>query len=307
MDSLVIIGSGAAGLTAALYGARANFSPLVLEGPQSGGTLMAVPRIENYPGFPEGIAGFELVDAMRRQAEQAGARFLPQTVAALHLRTPGGAWLNLGDGTKIEAHAAIIATGIASRPLGLPNEAALTGRGVSYCATCDAPLYRGRHVAIVGEGGTALREAFELARVVGQVTFLCPNDSLRAGTAMLERAAEFSNLTIRTNCRVTKLLMDVDGRFAGLHVQDASSSESSVLDAAAVFVSLGTAPATHFLPQTYVRDKDGYLIPQHLPAGIFAAGDIVNPQYRQVASAVGTACEAALSAIRYLEALSHES
>ena len=296
MEAFVVLGSGVAGLTAALYAGRAKFRPLVLEGPSPGGTVVGLPKIENYPGFPEGVEGFELLDGMRRQAEAAGARFEGRTATGIEPLPEGGARLRLDGGGTLDARAVVVATGIAPRMLGLDGELALRGRGVSYCATCDAPLCKGKKVLVAGNGGAALRDALALARVAESVTVLCPADRFAAAPSLLERAEGTANVALRTGARIAALVRDAEGRFAGVALEGGGE-----LAAAAVFVAMGVAPATDAFRGTLATDAAGFLLPDALPKGIFAAGDVRSPKHRQIAAAVGTGCAAAMDAIRYLE------
>jgi thioredoxin reductase (NADPH) len=296
MEAFVVLGSGVAGLTAALYAGRAKFHPLVLEGPAPGGTVLGLPKIENYPGFPDGVEGFALLDGMRRQAEAAGARFEGRTATGIEPLAEGGARLRLDDGATLESRTVVVATGIAPRPLGVEGELALRGRGVSYCATCDAPLYKGKRVLVAGNGGAALRDALVLARVAESVEVLSPEERFAAAPSLLARAEGTENVRLRTGARVAALVRDGEGRFAGVELEGGER-----LAAAAVFVAMGVAPATEAFRGTLATDAAGFLLPEVLPKGIFAAGDVCSPKHRQIAAAVGTGCAAAMDAIRYLE------
>ncbi|MBQ7251533.1 MAG: FAD-dependent oxidoreductase, partial [Kiritimatiellae bacterium] len=281
MEDFAILGSGPAGLAAAQFIARAGHSPLVLEGPSPGGQIVSLPRLENVPGFPDGIEGFELADRYRRGAELAGARFSPATVLSLSPRAPAGADLSLSDGTTLSAARVVVATGIRPRPAGLPNEEALVGRGVSYCVPCDGPLYRGQDVLLLGDGPSALGAASQLSRLVRRVTFLCLAPALPE--AALERAAKLGNVSILLDAKPEAFETGADGTMTGVRLAD-----GTVLPSPALFVSRGATPATAFAP-ALPRDARGYLADAAaLPPGVFAAGDVATPALHQVAVAAAS-------------------
>lgn len=291
MEDFAILGSGPAGLAAAQFIARAGHAPLVLEGPVPGGQIVSLPRLDNVPGFPDGIEGWDLADRYRRGAETAGARFSPATVLSLAPRSPSGAVLSLSDGTSLEAARVVVATGIRPRPAGLPGEEALVGRGVSYCVPCDAPLYRGRDVLLLGDGPSALGAAAQLSRVVRRVTFLCLAPSLP--DAARERADKLGNVTILLDAKPEAFETGGDGSLSGVRLEG-----GAVLPAPALFVSRGATPATSFAPGL-PRDARGYLADvAALPPGVFAAGDVATPFLHQVAVAAASGILAARSALR---------
>jgi len=291
MEAFVILGSGPAGLASAQFVARAGFRPLVLEGPTPGGQIVSLPRLENVPGFPEGIAGYELADRYRRGAEIAGARFSPLSVRALVPRAPSGATLSLSDGSSLEAEKVVVATGIRPKPAGLPGEEELVGRGVSYCVPCDGPLYRGSDVLLLGDGPAALGAASQLARLVRKVTFLCLADTLPESARA--RAESIPNLALVLGARPVALETAEDGSLAGVRLAD-----GRVLSAPGLFVSRGATPASGFAPGL-PRDARGYFADADaLPPGIFAAGDVAVPHLHQVAVAVGSGVLAARAALR---------
>lgn len=303
MKTLVVIGSGPAGLTAALYAARAGLAPLVLEGPAPGGPLVNTPRIENIPGFPDGIGGFEFIDNLRRQAERFGAAYRGATVTAFAPRDGGGALLTLDDGEVLEAAAAVIATGAAHRPLGVPGEAELAGHGVSYCATCDGAFFRNKPVAVVGGGDTACEEALFLARMASSVTLVHRRDALRASKIQADRVLADPKIAVRWN-RTVAALDAADGRLAALRLRDTASGAEETLPAAGLFVAIGLVPTSAPFSSVLATDAQGYLeadgVFSSLP-GVFIAGDVADPVYRQAVSAAGSGCRAGMEAIRYLE------
>jgi thioredoxin reductase (NADPH) len=292
MEDFVILGSGPAGLAAAQFIARAGHAPLVLEGPVPGGQIVSLPRLENVPGFPDGIEGWDLADRYRRGAELAGARFSPATVLSLSPHAPSGAVLSLSDGTTLEASRVIIATGIRPRPAGLPGEDALVGRGVSYCVPCDGPLYRNDEVLLLGDGSAALGAVSQLARIVRRVTFLCLAPSLPE--AALERAKKLVNVSILLDAKPEAFATAPDGSLSGVRLADGTVHASPAL-----FVSRGATPASGFLPDG-TRDARGYLADAAaLPPGVFAAGDVATPFLHQVAVAAASGILAARAALRF--------
>ena len=305
MKTLIVIGSGPAGLTAALYAARAGLSPLVLEGPSPGGPLVNSPLVENIPGFPDGISGFDFIDRLHRQAERFGATYRNSVVTAFALRPSGGAALTLDDGSTLEADAAIIATGAAHRPLGVPGETELAGHGVSYCATCDGAFFRDKPVAVVGGGDTACAEALFLARMASSVTLVHRRDALRASKIMADRVLADPKITVRWN-RAVEGLEATDGRLSALRLKDTAGGGTETLPAAGLFVAIGLVPASAPFSSAIPADAQGYLRADGVLSshpGVFIAGDVADPLYRQAASAAGSGCRAALEAIRHLEGL----
>ena len=303
MKSLVVIGSGPAGLTAALYAARAGLAPLVLEGPAPGGPLVNTPLIENIPGFPEGIGGFDFIDRLHRQAERFGATFRGATVTAFASRPGGGAVLTLDDGAMLEADAAVIATGAAHRPLGIPGEAELAGHGVSYCATCDGAFFRNKPVAVVGGGDTACEEALFLARMASSVALIHRRDALRAPKIQADRVLANPKIAVHWN-RTVEALESTDGRLSALVLKDTATGATETLPVAGLFVAIGLVPSSAPFSTALPTDAQGYLdadgVFSSLP-GVFIAGDVADPVYRQAVSAAGSGCRAGMEAIRYLE------
>jgi thioredoxin reductase (NADPH) len=308
-ENVIIIGSGPAGLTAALYAARANLSPLCIEGYQPGGQLMITSEVENFPGFPHGIMGPELMMQMREQAERFGTRFVTADASRVDLTQPiKQVWLDEG-GTEVNyaAHTVIISTGARAKLLGLPNESRLMGRGVSACATCDGFFFRGQEIAVVGGGDSAMEEANFLTRFASKVYLIHRRDTFRASNIMIERTKNNPKIEFVLN----QVLDDVLGADAvtGVRLKNTLNGELSELAVTGVFIAIGHAPNTDLFAGQLPRNETGYLITQRsahqmtatqLP-GVFACGDVQDDRYRQAISAAGTGCMAALDAQHYLE------
>jgi len=307
MKNLVILGSGPAGLTAAIYAARAGLNPLVLDGPNPGGPLVTTPSIENFPGFPDGIAGFDLMEIMRKQAGNFGTRFQSTTLKKLTPTAGGGATLLLDDESSIQADVVIIATGADHRLLGIPGEAELSGHGISYCATCDGAFYRDQHIAVVGGGDTAMEEALFLTRFASKVTIIHRRDALRASKIMGQRALDHEKIEMRWNSVVVGLIDPAKGKLTALRLRDTVTEEENTLEVGALFVAIGLVPATAPFAEVLDLDENGYLVTDgictKLP-GIFVAGDVADSRYRQAVTAAGTGCRTAIEAMHYLDSLS---
>ncbi|MEV0807656.1 thioredoxin-disulfide reductase [Micromonospora sp. NPDC050200] len=303
---LIIIGSGPAGYTAALYAARANLAPLVIEGSQSGGALMTTTDVENFPGFPDGITGPELMDNLRKQADRFGAQFITDDVTRVDL-TGGVKTVWVGEQAH-QARAVILATGSAWRPLGVPGEQELLGHGVSSCATCDGFFFRDQDIAVVGGGDTAMEEATFLTRFARSVTIIHRRDTFRASRIMSERALSNDKIQVAWNSVVEEILGH-DGAVAGARLRDVHTGQTRVLNVTGVFVAIGHDPRSELFRGQVTLDAGGYVTVDspgtrtNLP-GVFAAGDLVDRTYRQAITAAGTGCAAALDAERYLAALS---
>jgi thioredoxin reductase (NADPH) len=303
--NLIIVGSGPAGYTAAVYAARANLKPLIIEGVQSGGALMTTTDVENFPGFPDGILGPELMDNIRKQAERFGAELLTDDATAMDLRGDVKT-VSVGE-TAYRARAVILATGSAWRPLGVPGEQEFLGRGVSSCATCDGFFFREQHIAVVGGGDTAMEEATFLTRFGESVTIIHRRDEFRASKIMADRALANPKIKVRWNTVVDEILGS-DGSVTGVQVRDVNTGEKSVLEVAGVFIAIGYDPRTELFADQVTLDENGYVVVEvpttrtNLP-GVFAAGDVVDHLYRQAVTAAGSGCAAALDAERYLAAL----
>jgi thioredoxin reductase (NADPH) len=300
---VVIVGSGPAGYTAALYTARAGLSPLVVEGAQFGGALMTTTDVENYPGFPDGIMGPDLMDALRKQAERFGATFLTDDASGVNL--DGEPKTVTVGGEEYAARTVILATGSRYRYLGLPNEARLLGHGVSACATCDGFFFRDQHIAVVGGGDSAMEEATFLTRFAASVTVVHRRDGLRASRIMADRAFANPKISFRWNTVVTDVLGEES--VSGLQVRDVISGAQDMLPVTGVFVAIGHDPASELFRDQVRCDPAGYVLVEHpstrtsIP-GVFACGDVVDHTYRQAVTAAGTGCAAALDAERYLAA-----
>jgi thioredoxin reductase (NADPH) len=302
LENVVIIGTGPAGLTAAVYTARANLNPLVIEGFQPGGQLTTTTDIENYPGFPEGISGAELMELTRKQAERFGTRFKSGEVVSSCLTCRPHS-ITLSDGEKIEAKTIIIATGASAQYLGIESEQKLIGRGVSGCATCDGAFYRDVPVAVVGGGDTAMEEALFLTRFASKVTVIHRRDQFRASKIMVDRLLAHPKIEVLWNSVVEEVLDVAKKEVTGLKIRNVKTGAISDLAVSGLFVAIGHKPNTKpFVGQLDV-DHAGYLIAKNTRTnidGVFAAGDVADAVYRQAVSAAGTGCMAALEAERYL-------
>jgi thioredoxin reductase (NADPH) len=304
--NVIIIGSGPAGYTAAIYAARAGLTPLVFEGSvTAGGALMNTTDVENYPGFPEGVMGPDLMDHLRKQAERFGAELVTDDVTAVDL---SGEVKTVTDGAGGEHRAltVIIATGSGYRELGLPNEKRLSGHGVSWCATCDGFFFRDQDIAVVGGGDTALEEATFLTRFARSVTVIHRRDALRASKIMQERAFAHDKIRFLWDTEVVDVLGEA--KLAGLRVRNLRTGEESQLDVTGLFVAIGHDPRSELFIGQVRRDDQGYVLVDSPSthtnlAGVFACGDVVDHSYRQAVTAAGTGCAAALDAERYLSSL----
>jgi thioredoxin reductase (NADPH) len=301
---VIIIGSGPAGYTAALYAARAQLRPLVFEGAvTAGGALMNTTDVENFPGFPDGVLGPDLMDAMRKQAERFGAELVAEDVTEVDLAADPKRVIVEGD--VYLARTVIIATGSRYRELGVPGEKRLGGHGVSWCATCDGFFFRDTDIAVIGGGDSALEEALFLTRFARSVTLVHRRDALRASKIMQERAFANPKISIRWNSVVTEVLGE--NKVSGLRLRDTVTGEESTLPASGVFVAIGHDPRSDLFAGQLTADPDGYLLVEQpttrtaIP-GVFACGDVVDRSYRQAVTAAGTGCAAALDAERYLAA-----
>jgi thioredoxin reductase (NADPH) len=304
--NVIIIGSGPAGYTAALYTARASLKPLVFEGAvTAGGALMNTTEVENFPGFRDGIMGPELMDNMRAQAEKFGAELVPDDVVAVDL-TGDVKTVTDSEGTVHRARAVIVTTGSQHRKLGLPREDVLSGRGVSWCATCDGFFFRDQDIAVVGGGDTALEEATFLSRFARSVTVVHRRDSLRASKAMQERAFADPKITFAWDSAVEEI--HGDPKLTGVTLRDTTTGEKRELAVTGLFIAIGHDPRTDLFTGQLDLDAEGYLKVQapstrtNIP-GVFGAGDVVDHTYRQAITAAGTGCSAALDAERYLASL----
>jgi len=302
---IIIVGSGPAGLTAALYTARADLEPLVLEGLQPGGQLTTTMEVENYPGFPDGVDGTELVQLMRAQAERFGAEFLFADVASADFgQRP--LRLALSDGKVLEGLAVVIATGASVRYLGIESERKLIGRGVSGCATCDGAFYRGQEVAVVGGGDTAMEDALFLSRLCAKVTVIHRRDALRASRIMGERAMANEKIHLLWDSVVDKVLGVEANEVTGLRVKNVKTGAFGELAVSGVFMAIGHDPNTTPFRGQVEMDEAGFIVTKNACTnvpGVFAAGDVQDHLYKQAVTAAGSGCTAALEAERYLESL----
>jgi thioredoxin reductase (NADPH) len=305
---LIVIGGGPAGYTAALYAARANLSPLVIEGIQWGGQLMITSDVENYPGYPDGVLGPVMMQEFRAQAERFGAEFLTDEVTRVDFsERPFRVYV--GD-EEHRAWAVIVATGANARQLGLETELALQGRGVSYCAVCDAAFFRDKKVVVVGGGDSAMEEANFLAKFASKVTVVHRREEFRASPIMVDRAQQNEKIEWALNAMVDRVLGEEVGKVTGVVLRDVHTGETRELEADGLFVAVGHDPNTKLFLDWLDHDNGGYLVT--MPGstktnieGVFAAGDVQDHVYRQAVTAAGSGCMAALDAERFLAAEHH--
>lgn len=302
---VIIVGSGPAGYTATIYAARAQLKPLVFEGAvTSGGALMNTTEVENFPGFPEGIMGPSLMENMRKQAERFDAELITDDIVSMDLTSDIKTVVD-GSGRSYEAHSVILAMGSSYRQLGLPNETALSGHGVSWCATCDGFFFRDQDIAVVGGGDSAIEEATFLTRFARSVTLIHRRDELRASKIMADRAHNDPKIKFAWNSEVAELLGDK--KLEGITLRDTSSGELRQLDVTGLFVAIGHDPRSELIKGVVELDEQGYVLTQAGStttnvSGVFACGDLVDHTYRQAITAAGSGCSAALDAERFLAA-----
>jgi thioredoxin reductase (NADPH) len=307
MEKVVILGSGPAGLTAALYTSRANLQPVLLEGIEPGGQLTTTTEVENFPGFPAGILGPELIQQMRKQAERFGTRYLQREVVAAELGTAPFK-LKLDDDSVLETRTLIVATGASAKYIGLESERKLVGHGVTSCATCDGAFYRNMPVAVVGGGDTAMEEALFLTRFASKISVIHRRDQFRASKIMVDRVLAHPKIEVIWNSVVEEVLDVSKKEVTGLRLRDVKTNAVRELAVQGLFVAIGHQPNTRFLNGQITTDERGYIVASNTRtniAGVFAAGDVQDGAYRQAITAAGSGCMAALEAERYLESLGH--
>jgi thioredoxin reductase (NADPH) len=307
---LIIIGGGPAGYTAALYAARANLQPLVIEGFNWGGQLMITSDVENYPGYAQGVLGPAMMADFRAQAERFGAEFLTDDVTRVDF-SERPFRIYVGD-DEYRAEAVIVATGASARQLGIPTEQTLQGRGVSYCATCDGAFFRDKVVVVVGGGDSAMEEATFLTRFASKVVIVHRREEFRASPIMVDRARANERVEFVLNAVVEEVLGGEGGHVTGVRLRDTTTGEERVLEADGIFVAIGHDPTTALFLDWLDHDEQGYLVTDPRStrtniAGVFAAGDVQDHVYRQAVTAAGSGTMAALDAQRFLEEEQHRS
>ena len=308
-EKVVIIGSGPAGLTAALYAARASLSPLLVEGLEAGGQLMYTTAVENFPGFPEGIQGPELMAAMRQQAERFGTRFLQGDVSQVELQKRPFT-LHFADGRRVSTETLIIATGASARWLDIGSDRKLSGHGVSTCATCDGYFFRGKPIAVVGGGDSAMEEAIYLTRHASKVTVIHRRDSLRASKIMQDKAFANPKIAFLWDSEIAEVNDVARGEVTGITVRNLKTGALSDVALEGVFIAIGHTPNTKLFTGQIELDENGYVRTHsgsrtNIP-GVFAAGDVQDHHYRQAITAAGSGCMAAMDAERFLDGLPDE-
>lgn len=307
MEKLIIIGSGAAGLTAAIYASRANMHPIVLDGKLPGGLLTQTSEVENFPGFPDGVNGYELMNQMRIQAEKFGAKLVSATVSSVELSDGGTQKITLDDGAVLEALSVIISTGATPRWLGVKGEQEFMNRGVSACATCDGPFYRNLPVVVAGGGDSAMEEALFLTHFASEVHVIHRRDSLRASKIMADRALANPKIIFHWNSTVDEIKgqNDVDA----VVIKDVNTNAITEIPAKGFFAAIGHVPGTEaFKGQIELDDKECIILKNNTSCtnlkGVFAAGDCADSLYRQAITAAGMGARAAIDAVRYVESIS---
>jgi thioredoxin-disulfide reductase len=304
MYKSIVIGTGPAGLTAAIYLARANLNPLVIEGPEPGGQLTTTTEVENFPGFPEGIMGPDLMANMRKQAERFGAQFRTGWINSVDL-SKRPFTLNLEGGEVLTAETLIISTGASAKYLGIPGEKDNVGRGVSTCATCDGFFFRNKKIVVVGGGDSAMEEANFLTRFASDLTLVHRRDELRASKIMQDRVKENPKVSLGLNRTPLEVVAGEQG-VTGLKVRNNSTGEEEIIEAHGVFVAIGHTPNTKFLGGQVETDEQGYIVTKPGSSetsveGVFACGDVQDTKYRQAITAAGSGCMAALDCEKFLE------
>ena len=303
MENVVIIGSGLAGLTAAIYNARANLKPVLVSGKAEGGQLMLTTAVENYPGFPEGIMGPDLIDKITRQAKRFGTRFVDGDAEKVEVE--GDGFETVTSEETIKSKSVIIASGASARMLGLDSEKKYLGNGVHTCATCDSYAYGGKEVIVVGGGDSAMEESLFIAKHASKVTLVHRRDSFRASRIMQDRLSANEKIGVILNAVVQEVLGD-GTRVAGVKIRDVNTAEVKELKTDAVFLAIGHVPNTKFLGGLVETDGQGFILTNKTRTkvpGLFACGDVQDPRYKQAVTAAGSGCQAAMEAERYVESL----
>lgn len=304
MRNVIIVGSGCAGLTAAIYAARANLNPLVIEGWETGGQLTLTTMVENFPGFPEGIMGPDLISRMKEQAAKFGAEFKTGSVTAACLN--GRPFQIKLEDEALETRSLILAAGASARLLGLESEKELMGHGVSTCATCDGYFYRGRKVVVVGGGDSAMEEANFLTKFATSVTIIHRRDQFRASKIMLDRARHNEKIKFLLDTVVEDILDTKQGVVTAVKLQHVKTMQDTLLETDGVFIAIGHRPNTEVFKGQLELDRDGYIVTHNFvrtsAEGVFAAGDVQDREWRQAITAAGSGCAAAMAAERWLEA-----
>jgi thioredoxin reductase (NADPH) len=310
LEDVIIIGSGPAGYTAALYTSRADLSPLVYEGFLWGGLLQTTTDVENYPGFPDGVMGPEMMQKFRDQAERFGARMVTEDVSRVELSTDGGVHRVFVGDEEHRARTVILAMGAEHRKLGVPGEEELANRGISYCATCDAAFFREKKIMVVGGGDSAMEEAIFLSKFGTTVTVVHRRDEFRASQIMVDRAREIENIEFVTPYVVDRFEAGDEGSLSRAVLSHTETGEEKVVEVDGGFIAIGHQPQSEIVSGQVDTDEDGYVLTEakstrtNVP-GVFAAGDLVDHTYRQAVTAAGTGCQAALDAEWYLRDVPH--
>lgn len=305
MENVIILGSGCAGFTAAIYTARANLNPLLIEGSLPGGQLTTTSEVENFPGFPEGIDGFELMSDLRKQSEKFGTRFVNDTILSVDFS--GDTKKLIAADKTYEAKTIIIATGASPSLTGVPGEKEMYGgKGVTTCATCDGAFYRNMDVVVVGGGDSACEEALFLTRFCSKVTIIHRRDEFRASKIMADRTIEHEKIDVAWDSITEEIIGDDAGYVSGIKIKNKNTGESSIIDCKGVFVAIGHNPNTACVKSALKLDDQGYIVPEtnsmvrtSVP-GVYAAGDCVDHEFRQAITAAGMGCQAAISVERWL-------
>lgn len=305
VQDVVILGSGPAGFTAAIYASRAGLSPLLFEGEERGGQIAYSQMVDNFPGFPEGISGQDLIDNMRKQAVRFGTKISPSHVVDADL-SHRPFTLTLQDGSTVQANSLIIASGASAKWLNLPSEQTLIGNGVSSCATCDGFFFRNRHVVVIGGGDTAMEDALFLANYAARITVIHRRDTLRASKPMQDKAFANPKITFIWDTVVEEIRDASKNTVTGVMLKNLSTNKTEFYPCDGVFVAIGHTPNTSLFTRYLNLNEQGYVVPQGpttataIP-GVFAAGDVTDPRYRQAITAAGSGCMAAIDAYHYLE------